>query len=327
MASPSWYDPHPRPKKQNARHKPEKPQRDWFDKAGLMTGIAGVAAVIVTIVYGRIDQTSNGRDVSDALAKMAAIAKATRDERGPLERQAKAAAASAEAAKATAQLVRDQTDATVSQAKALIESASATVKATSAQLRAADAQLASAQANTKTAEAGARAASEQLRTAQLIAESQQPFAMFSGLSVDDIDTSSDSRKQAIDRVKVKPVFENHGASDLFPVLTSFSLSVADVAPNVPPATPDFKFGGNETPTPHGGQFYPIEGFIYSLKRSDVDAFRTGKRYIFVWGTIEYTDSKRNLFKTCYAAIVSMPANGGSVVVTRAGPAAYHCGGG
>jgi len=304
----------------------QKVKRDTYDWLMFAVGVAGVIAVVATIIIGRIDQNSNSKDVRNAIGKMAAIATATHDEKPFLKKQADALSDTAKAAQVTADAsshqsadFKRQTDAIVKQADALIRNAQATVTA-------AGAQLAAAQASIKTAEAGQRAADQQLRSAELIAAGQQPSARLESVVIEGYDGAPD--KDGMINVRVKPTYVNNGSATLNPILVTFNLIIASSVPSIPPAKDQNSFGRNEVNIPPNSSFYPVNPYIYKLSSRDIEDEKSEKKAIFVWGVITFSDIHGGRYRVCYGATVAPPMEsnpqGG---IERSGPESYHCGGG
>jgi hypothetical protein len=301
----------------------KRPSRDWYDLVSLGVGIVGVIGVVATIAIGRFDQKSNGKDVHDAIGRMADIATAMQKQKPLLEKQAKAAADSAAAAKTTADLAKGQTDAVVQQAHSLMAGAQATIKAAEAQLAAAQANIKTAQNGAKAAQANMDAAERQRQSAELFASTRAPASTLSSVSIDGWADAPD--KVGVKKLRVKPMFTNTGGGTLFPGFTSFNLVITTAVPEKRPAVDQTGFGGNENPISSGEQYVPVKAFDYYFPKSEIDAVNGKTKSIVVWGTTLFTDGAQRLYTKCFIAVVQPPSEGapsGSVRTLRV--PGYRC---
>lgn len=290
--------------------KSENSPRDWHDIAMLVVNVTGVVVIVVSILIGQWNQASNGKDVRDAIDKMAAIAKAMHDEKPLLTQQADASTKTAAAAQVTAGAsshqsadFKRQTSAIVKQADALVASAQATVTA-------AGAQLASAQANNRTAIAGLDAAKEQRRSAAILAASHEPDARLSGIELSGWSDPPDGHGMV--NVSIKPTFTNIGGGTLLPSITFFNLDISSGVPHHIFGGGQITFGGNEKPVVPSGTYFPVQLLKYSIAKQEIDFVKAKKKAIYIWGTTLFTDNGGGSHKVCFIDFAFLPADGATV---------------
>ena len=282
----------------------ERPTRDFYDWLMFVLQAFGVVLVTWTIFITLSSNRENGADMARAIGEMRDIAGAIESQASEIEsqrpyikQQAAAAADSAEAARTTASLASGQTSAIVQQANALIGSANATIRATGA-------QLAAAQANIQTAEAGAKAAQAQQKSAELLANTRAPVARLSSVAITGWNEPANAAGNF--SIGVRPAFSNVGGGTLLPSMTSFNLLLTQEVPYPLPLGREKFFGGNESPIPPGGSYSPIKPIIFEIEKSEIDAVKSGKTGILVWGKTNFTDTSGKSYTTCYIYTVDPP---------------------
>jgi hypothetical protein len=256
-----------------------------------LTAVIGVGSIVTAagslwISWLTYQNSRDTRDLKVAVSNLSELAKQTKRQADALNGQL--------------ELVRSQVGEAKRQTAAISKQTSAIQVSSEAQVKSADAQK---------------------RAADLGASAVRVRIALSTLNIEGFDTKT--AKDGLVEIKLRPQFANVGGVSFVTGEERISLFTGSQLPPTPDYSGAGKVGGNDLAVQPHSTFGATNPLITRLPTSTVQDILDGKKFAYVYGTVEYVDATDRPGRWCFAVQVVFSDGAPNYFKTVGGPA-YHC---